>query len=312
MMKKIYSILLVLVLSLSLPLSVYAESLIRSTQNKSPGPGSNVFTNSEIMLLKNQTKSQMMSYVITTSNGSLIVIDGGLPEDAEHLKQVIKSKGGHVSAWILTHPHSDHVGALTKIIEDNLNDIRIDAVYYNIVEQGWYDRNEAYRADMVARFREAMNAISPDVRHSNVKKGDILTIDNAVIHFLNEPYLFNVNAINNSSLAFRIDMEGKRILFLGDMGEQAGYRLLQDVGAFELKADLVQMAHHGQYGVSREVYQAIAPDIAMWNTPEWLWNNDNGGGTGSGSWLTLEVRSWMQALGVKRHYIIKDGDQIIK
>lgn len=312
MIRKIYNILLVLVLSISLQLPVYAASLIRSSQGKAAGPGSNIFVSSEIMLLKNQTKSQMMSYIITTSNGSLIVIDGGLPEDAEHLKQAIRSKGGHVSAWILTHPHSDHIGALTKIIEDNLNDIRIDAVYYNIVEQEWYERNEAYRADMVARFREAMNALSPDMRHSNVKKGDVVTIDNAVIHFLNAPYLFNVNAINNSSIAFRIDMEGKRILFLGDMGEQAGYSLLQEVGASELKADLVQMAHHGQYGVSREVYQAIAPDIAMWNTPEWLWNNDNGGGVGSGSWLTMEVRSWMQALGVKRHYIIKDGDQIIK
>ena len=50
----------------------------------------------------------------------------------------------------------------------------------------------------------------------------------------------------------------------------------------------------------------------MWNSPEWLWDNDNGGGKGSGSYLTLKVREWMNELGVKKHYVMKDGDQIIK
>ena len=44
---------------------------------------------------------------------------------------------------------------------------------------------------------------------------------------------------------------------------------------------------------------------------EWLWDNDNGGGIGSGDWKTLETRQWMEELGVRVNYCIKDGDQII-
>ena len=41
------------------------------------------------------------------------------------------------------------------------------------------------------------------------------------------------------------------------------------------------------------------------------WNNDNGGGIGSGDWKTLETRQWMEELGIRANYCIKDGDQII-
>ena len=71
------------------------------------------------------------------------------------------------------------------------------------------------------------------------------------------------------------------------------------------------IAHHGQYGVNRDVYAAINPQIALWPCPQWLWDNDNGGGIGSGDWKTLETRQWMEELGVRVNYCIKDGDQII-
>ena len=48
----------------------------------------------EIHILNSATKSQMMSYVIKTKNGKLIVVDGGLPQDEPHLVETIKSYGG--------------------------------------------------------------------------------------------------------------------------------------------------------------------------------------------------------------------------
>ena len=113
-------------------------------------------------------------------------------------------------------------------------------------------------------------------------------------------------------MAYRFQMGLKRVLFLGDMGPEAGEKLLSDVGAGELKADYVQMAHHGEYGVNKDVYQAIAPSVDLWNAPVWLYDDNNGGGVGSGPWGTLETRQWMKDLGVKENFVIKDGDQIIK
>ena len=71
------------------------------------------------------------------------------------------------------------------------------------------------------------------------------------------------------------------------------------------------MAHHGQNGVSKEVYEAINPKICFFNCPEWLWNNDNGNGYNSGTWQTIEVRNWLENLGTT-NFVAYNGDQTIR
>ena len=107
-------------------------------------------------------------------------------------------------------------------------------------------------------------------------------------------------------------MNGKKAIFLGDMGEEAGKQLIADNPPEKLKCDIVQMAHHGQDGVGFEVYRILQPEICLWGAPSWLWNNDSGSGMGSGNWKTIETRKWMAQLGVPYHLCIKDGDQIIQ
>ena len=62
-------------------------------------------------------------------------------------------------------------------------------------------------------------------------------------------------------------------------------------------------------GASRQFYEKVAPEIAIWQTPNWLWDNDNGGGPGSGTWQTNYVKCWMQELGVKRQF--RNTDDIV-
>lgn len=92
-------------------------------------------------------------------------------------------------------------------------------------------------------------------------------------------------------------------MFTGDLGVEGGDKLLNGPYGAKLKADYVQMVHHGQRGVSEKFYQAVNPQYCLWPTPLWLWNNDNGGGKGSGSWATLEVHGWMDKLNIQKHYI---------
>ena len=100
---------------------------------------STLFGGDELMLVAPRSASQMMSFVVTTKSGKVIVFDGGTEHDTEHLKEVLRAKGGRVSAWFITHPHSDHVGALTKILQDTNSGITIDAIYYNFQPQEWYN-----------------------------------------------------------------------------------------------------------------------------------------------------------------------------
>lgn len=300
-MLKIKKILSVFIMLIILSTNTYAKISYREI-----GPAKKIFDGEALIMLKSSTASQMMAYVIITKNKKLIVVDGGLKEDAKHLKEVIKDNGGVVDAWLLTHPHSDHVGALTSILNEENSGIEIKSIHYHLLDFDWYQRNEAYRADTVKELMEALEKVSREKLYSSVKYGDKFLVDDVVINIMNAPYLFTHNSINNSSIAYRLDMGSRKVMFLGDMGEEAGKRLLEDVPRFELKADVVQMAHHGQYGVSKEVYQAISPIVAMWNAPAWLYHNY------SGKYLTLEVREWMQEIGVRRNLTIENGDQVLK
>ena len=67
------------------------------------------------------------------------------------------------------------------------------------------------------------------------------------------------------------------------------------------------MAHHGSNGIARQLYSNMKPKACLWPTPDWLWNNDNGGGPGSGPWETVELYQYMVKMGVTKHYVAKDG-----
>ncbi len=74
----------------------------------------------------------------------------------------------------------------------------------------------------------------------------------------------------------------------------------------------MQIAHHGQNGVTKQFYEAVNPKGCLWGTPDWLWNNDIGQGYNTHSYKTIEVRGWMTELGVKEHYIMMNGTQILE
>lgn len=312
--KKVSAVLFfsLLIAATVIPSFASEAAVIQAFNYKPKGPGERPLGGAKLTLLANQTDSQMLSVVIETSKKGLIVVDGGTPGDASHLLETIRAKGGNVKAWFITHPHSDHVGALTEIINNPDSQITIENIYYNFTDISWYQTNEAYRADTVEKLMKSFESIPRDRLHGSVKKGDKITVDNIEVKVMNEPYLFDKNSINNSSVSYQFNINGAKLLFLGDMGEEAGARLMADNSPEDLKADMVQMAHHGQYGVSRQVYETIAPKICLWPTPGWLWDNDSGAGAGSGSWTTPETIQWMNEIGATTHYSLKDGDQTLE
>lgn len=280
--------------------------------NFAVGPGSQIFGGGSLSLLADHGNRQMLSMVMQSKDGTLIVVDGGWDSDSDHLLEVIRSKGGHVSGWFITHPHSDHAGALIEILNNPNSQINIDNVYYNFTDQSWYDTYGMGRGDFVAGLTEALSKLPPERLHSAVTKGQEIVLGDIRVLVMNDPYLLETTSVNNSSVVYKFFLNDVSILVLGDLGPEGGQRLMSEHTPEELKSDIVQMSHHGQYGVSRDVYAVINPTIALWPCPQWLWDNDNGGGVGSGDWKTLETRQWMEELGVRVNYCIKDGDQTIQ
>lgn len=264
----------------------------------------------ELTQLKDNSANQMMGYIIKTSTGKVIVVDGGNDADEPNLVEHIKALGNKVDVWFITHPHGDHASAIIRVIEET--DIPIEKIYYTMNDLEWYKTYAEERAWEAERFYNALQNERIKDNIEEVKLNQIINIDFIKCEILGvkNPEIAN-NAFNNSSMVIKMNLEKSSILFLGDTGEESGDKLL-NTQKDKLKSDIVQVAHHGQRGTKESLYQEIKPTICLWPTPKWLWDNDNGGGKDSGQWKTLETRAWMEKLGVKKNIVEKDGDITIK
>jgi beta-lactamase superfamily II metal-dependent hydrolase len=263
----------------------------------------------ELTQLSPITSSQCMSYVIKTKNGKVIVIDGGTTKDSTNLEKYINKYGGKVDAWFFTHSHNDHTGAFDEIINTN-QDIKIGKIYVTLNDLNWAKENDPTRYENYENFYSALDTKKEVVEEVSIDEE--INIDNVKIDILGvkNPEI-TVNAGNNQSMVFKMKINDKNILFLGDTGVESGNKLIS-TKKDKLKSDIVQMAHHGQNGVTEEFYKIVNPEICLWPTPQWLWDNDSGSGEDSGNYKTKETRSWIEKLNVKKNYVAKDGDVTIK
>ena len=230
--------------------------------------------------------------------------------------------GRHVSAWFLTHAHSDHIdGFVHEMAKNGGADFDIEAVYYNFPD---YDELIGVTAvPDLEYFREELNEMIPAFNAVKnkfagkarvVKKGDTIIVDEVTIDIL---YSYTgglyANLMNDSSLVFRLSGEKKSVLFLGDLGPEGGDILFRE-SKDKLKADYCQMAHHGHMNVSMEVYAEIMPEACFWCTPKWLYEeaeipdylSDGEPLKKAGRirmYGTALTRKWMELLGVKKHYV---------
>lgn len=263
------------------------------------------------MLLQapNSTPTQMMGYVLTSPSGKVLVIDGGNPGDADFLREQILARGGHVDTWLLTHCHADHCSALTEILADPQG-VTIGCICYNFPSQSWLDKTEPHRSAATARIFSCLAQHSALCRILHEK--DVLDFDGARIDVLTDAQPLPGSMINDSSLVFRFTFPGgKTALFLGDLEEPARNLLAARYGE-TLKSDIVQMAHHGQGGVSENVYRLVRPEICLWCAPDWLWNNDRGQGFNTGPYKTVSVRCWMGRQNVRIHAAEYEGPVVIR
>lgn len=264
----------------------------------------------DITQFEPSTSRQMMGYAIKTINNKIIIIDGGTQEDSEQLLNYIKNNGSKVDCWIITHPHIDHAGAF-EIISQN-KDIQIDKIYMSIEEFEWYENNEQRRIEDIKEFFKAIEKedIKEKITEPNIN--DIINIDNIKINILGikNPEI-TTSAINNSSMVFKMCINNKSILFLGDTQKESSEKLIKNQGK-NLKSEIVQVSHHGQNGATEELYKIVSAEICLWPTTQWLWDNNSNGAEDSGPWKTKETRKWMEELKVKQNYIAKDGTHTIR
>lgn len=237
-----------------------------------------------------------MFYTIEPVKGGLIVVDGGWKENASFVREVLQKKGGVVDAWILTHPHPDHMGAFNSIY-NNTGDITIKNIYTIDMDYESY-KNLHYEWDGFDVYEEFLaSAAGLGKQCHYVHTGDEIDLCGLSMKVLNAYSADETNAVsrdlcNDGSMMFKIYGREESMIFCADVGESMSDVILSRFEP-EIKCDYIQMGHHGNGGLSEKFYRLTKPQAAFFDAPDWLMNPQDP----ESIWTTPLNRALMESMG---------------
>lgn len=255
-----------------------------------------------IWQLPSQVDTIGNSYVIRTVNGKVIVMDGGYEAEKDYLRGFIDALGGKVDAWIISHPHDDHITALVALL-DNPKGLKIEKIYHSrFSTDALIDGESESTAQITRKFYSQLDKAT-DIVEVDCHPGDEFEIDGVNFKILSEqnPEFAQRNPYNNSSMVVKMWDREKSFIFLGDLGVEGGQKLLDSQYAGDLECDYLQMAHHGQAGCDKKFYETVKFRACLWPSPTWVYNAE------MGQLRTAEVRGWIKELGITEHYVSNEG-----
>ena len=251
----------------------------------------------------------IMSFVLRTKDGRLVVIDGGRTQETEYLLSVLRALSPdpdhiRVDAWLITHMHIDHYRALLTMLQDEKTAeyLEIGDLYLNFLEDRFYtelSREKLVEGPDVRRDFMTLPARLGATVHT-VSNGDTFTVDELTFRVLHTPdmaYAEQMNT-NDSSVVWRLDVkDGKSVLFLADAEFVCNNDLLDRCRA-DLPADIVQIGHHGCGNVTGECYRAIGAKTYLWQASHKFRYSDRGDGLGTHNTGVIHTRACLDAMGI--------------
>ena len=187
---------------------------------------------------------------LITSEDRAILIDTGEKENGEMICGLLQSKGiDKLDCMILTHPHSDHIGAAAYII----NNFDVEQVIAPKVKDSIVPTTKTYE--------KLLKAISnKDLKLTAAKPGMEIDAGDGTLKIISP--VNDYDDLNNYSAAAVLTHGQDSFLFTGDIEKEAESDILES-GAF-VDIDVLKVAHHGSStSSSKKFLEAAAPDYAV-------------------------------------------------
>lgn len=236
--------------------------------------------------------NQIMFYTIEDNKGHFVIIDGGLWQDAEIVWGEILKHKRHIDAWIVTHPHPDHTDAFNNLMQSPPLEFTVDTIYlpevnpetYEEKQKPWDNIGSYY---LQAELTEGLDNIT--YVHEN-DEFDLIGLDMKVISSWDE----NVDALpqqlpNDGSIMFKISGSEQSMLFCSDVEEDMEQYIIP-AHEQELRADYVQCAHHGNWGLSNGFYDYVHASVAFMDAPEWVFDPEK-------DYTALQLKEYLEERG---------------
>ena len=185
------------------------------------------------------------------ANGMTMLVDCGENDFSTKVTGYLRSIGvGRLDYVIATHPHSDHMGGMYRIIDTfDVGEVLIPHIPDEQLPTAlFFDRFLSSCDGSGVKVTEASAGMSFMLGDANV---EILAPDGSVHEYL-----------NNYSIAFMLTHGSNRFLLTGDAEYESEAAMIQS-GRLS-KMSLYKAGHHGStYSSSQELLDIIRPDSAV-------------------------------------------------
>lgn len=185
--------------------------------------------------------------LIKTPAGEYMLVDGGNSEEGDNISKFLRNQGVKQLAVIVgTHPHSDHIGGLAKIIDS----FPVEKVYLPRVTHN------------TSAFETLLNAIkSKNLKINTARQGVEIPLEGIGANFI-APVGEKYEDLNNYSAVIRIDYGDNSFILTGDAEEFSEKEML--ASEEKLKADVLKVGHHGSASSTCPgFFKAVAPQYAV-------------------------------------------------
>lgn len=189
--------------------------------------------------------------LIRTKNCN-ILIDCGEEENADEVIRFIRYSGVERLDYVIaTHPHSDHIGGMYRILESfDVGTVIIPKIPRDIAPNTLF-------------YSKMLNTIkNRGINREYSAAGKIYTLgENASLEII-APLYDEYEELNNFSIVARLTHGANTFLFTGDAESLAELDILDN--GIDVSADVLKVAHHGSAGANSRAYlEKVRPKIAV-------------------------------------------------
>jgi competence protein ComEC len=179
-----------------------------------------------------------------------VLVDAGHWQRSDVVPYLHSQGVDRLDLVVVTHPHADHIGQFDQVMDA-----------FDVAEVWWSGSTTTTQT-----FGRALSALErSDAAYEEPRAGSSTVIGPLSIDIVNPPAGVNLPDLHDASLGFTVTYGDVVLLFTGD-AEAATERRMVDGAGGRLRADILQLGHHGSStSTTAPFLSAVDPEVAVYS-----------------------------------------------